>query len=206
MRPRAAAVRFTRPLDLALANERCGGPCLIKKHDRNIADSVVNYRDLPISHLGVTVNYPMEVGGESPGGQTASNGATCAGPRCLAASSLPALLVIHTASCCCAVLTTELQLLLTPGLLVGVRRQIAGTHSTHEPIVRYSEEPLEMKMSIVAPAPAGCAMIRASDPLPPSARTLCALLRPKSTQSRAHSLSLTSNAALRHSQSRRANR
>ena len=91
----------------------------------------MNYRDLPISHLGVTVNYPMEVGGESPGGQTASNGATCAGPRCLAASSLPALLVIHTASCCCAVLTTELQLLLTPGLLVGVRRQIAGTHSTH---------------------------------------------------------------------------
>ena len=96
MRPRAAAVRFTRPLDLALANERCGGPCLIKKHDRNIADSVVNYRDLPISHLGVTVNYPMEVGGESPGGQTASNGATCAGPRCLAASSLPALLMSFT--------------------------------------------------------------------------------------------------------------
>ena len=69
----------------------------LNKRDRNIvADSVVNYRDLPISHLGVTVNYPMEVGGESPGGQTASNGATCAGPRCLAASSLPTLLVSFT--------------------------------------------------------------------------------------------------------------
>lgn len=37
---------------------------------------VVNYRELPVSHVGVTVNYPMEVGGANPQGQTAFNGAT----------------------------------------------------------------------------------------------------------------------------------
>lgn len=77
---------------------------------------VVNYRELPISHLGVTVNFPMEVGGEDPGGQTAFNGAT---------------------------------------------RQIPGTQGKTG-VVRYSEEPLLMKMAMVAPAPAGCALIRDS--------------------------------------------
>jgi hypothetical protein len=71
--------------------------------------SVVNYRDLPVKHCGVTVNFPMEVGGPAPGGQSAINGAT---------------------------------------------RQIVGTHSTHTPIVRYSDEPLAMKTSLVAPCPA----------------------------------------------------
>ena len=74
------------------------------------AAEVVNYRDLDVSHTGITVNFPMEIGGPSPGGQAADNGAT---------------------------------------------RQIRGTHSTHEPIVRYSEEPLSMKLSAVAPCPAG---------------------------------------------------
>eukprot|EP01047_Picozoa_sp_COSAG01_P117978 COSAG01_NODE_46640_length_398_cov_0.856187_1_plen_53_part_10 len=37
----------------------------------------------------------------------------------------------------------------------GATRQIRGTHSTHEPIVRYSEETLAMKLSAVAPCPAG---------------------------------------------------
>eukprot|EP01043_Picozoa_sp_COSAG02_P000186 COSAG02_NODE_3_length_74588_cov_108.368430_25_plen_103_part_00 len=74
------------------------------------AVEVVNYRDLDVSHTGITVNFPMEIGGPDPGGQAADNGAT---------------------------------------------RQIRGTHSTHEPIVRYSEEPLAMKLSAVAPCPAG---------------------------------------------------
>ena len=76
---------------------------------------IVNYRDIDVSHTGITVNYPMEVGGPEPGGQDADNGAT---------------------------------------------RQIRGTHSTHEPIVKFSEEPLSMKLSMVAPCPAGCALIR----------------------------------------------
>ena len=70
----------------------------------------MNYRDLDVSHIGVTVNFPMEVGGVEPGGQAADNGAT---------------------------------------------RQIRGTHLTHAPIVRYSQEPLAMKLSGVAPCPAG---------------------------------------------------
>jgi hypothetical protein len=77
---------------------------------------VVNERDLPIKMLGVTVNFPMEVGGKDPQGQSTINGAT---------------------------------------------RQIPGTQS-RDGIVRYSEEPLEMKMAMAAPAPAGSCLIRDS--------------------------------------------
>ena len=88
---------------------------------------VVNQRELPASHLNLTVNWPMEVGGEDPQGQTALNGAT---------------------------------------------RQIAGTQSK-DGIVNYSEEPLEMKMAMVAPAPAGSALIRDTRAWVSAAGILC---------------------------------
>ena len=77
---------------------------------------VVNYRDLPVGHVGVTVNFPMEVGGPRPGGQTCANGAT---------------------------------------------RVVVGSHR-RDGVTLYSEESRLMKLAMVAPLPAGCAVLRDS--------------------------------------------
>ena len=53
----------------------------------------------------------------------------------------------------------------------GATRQIAGTQSK-QGIPLFSEEPLEMKMAMAAPAPAGSALIRDSRVRAPRARLL----------------------------------
>jgi hypothetical protein len=42
----------------------------------------------------------------------------------------------------------------------GATRQIPGTQQSHQPIPPHEVEPLWMKLSTTAPAPAGCAMLR----------------------------------------------
>ena len=59
----------------------------------------------------------------------------------------------------------------------GATRQIRGTHSTHEPIVRYSEEPLAMKLSAVAPCPAGAQRLHHSCGVRANIAEACRCLR-----------------------------
>jgi hypothetical protein len=108
--------------DVKLGTRTDGSTHWIELHG-NEADAtnyrVVNYRELPVSHIGVTVNFPMEVGahyGHGGGGQTAANGAT---------------------------------------------RLVAGTQHSLAPIPLYSQEQTEGKLgAMIAPLPAGCAVIR----------------------------------------------
>jgi hypothetical protein len=87
-----------------------------EEEEHEIQDtSTVNLRDIPIGHFGVTVNFPMELGGDSHGGQSTVGGPT---------------------------------------------RLVAGTQHSKEPIPFYSQEPLSMKLSMAAPLPLGCAVLR----------------------------------------------
>lgn len=75
--------RLLSPHSSALSTTRAASTFHVRKklrglvvQDPRFTYRVVNYRELPVSHVGVTVNYPMEVGGANPQGQTAFNGAT----------------------------------------------------------------------------------------------------------------------------------
>eukprot|EP01043_Picozoa_sp_COSAG02_P062998 COSAG02_NODE_8823_length_2431_cov_2.855060_1_plen_144_part_10 len=47
----------------------CVAALCYARQDPRCTYRVVNYRELPVSHVGITVNYPMEIGGEDPQGQ-----------------------------------------------------------------------------------------------------------------------------------------
>ena len=86
-----------------------------QQHESRATCRAVNLRDIPIGHFGVTVNFPMELGANSHGGQSAISGPT---------------------------------------------RVVAGTQHSKEPIPLYSQESLDMKLSMAAPLPPGCAVLR----------------------------------------------